>query len=143
MEHVYCIDLNRLSKIELSEIISRFNLEIDIEELSRLKNSGYNTVFLDRPSSRILFYTLNNSKRDIKIGDHIKNQLQELKPLGFGTRTVTPPIHQKCPPRRRELTKDQIITRFNEILEKIHCSGLDSISEEEHSFLTKYKNQVE
>lgn len=144
MEHIYCIDLCRLSKIELTEIVTRFCLEIDIEELSRLKNSGYNTIFLDRSNNRILFYTLNHAKREIRIGDYIKNQLSELKPLGFGTRTVNPPIHQQYSPKKeRELTKEEITTRFNKILEKIHLSGIDAISDEEHSFLNKHKNQVE
>lgn len=144
MEHIYCIDLCRLNKIELTEIVARFSLEIDIEELSRLKNSGYNTIFLDRSNNRILFYTLNHAKREIRIGDHIKNQLSELKPLGFGTRTVNPPIHQQYSPKKeRKFTKEEITTRFNEILEKIHLSGIDAISQEEHSFLAKYKNQIE
>lgn len=143
MEQVYCIDLSRLSKIELGELIHRFDLELNLEELFRLKNSGYNIVYLDRETNKMLFYTLNSCKRQVCIGDHVKNRLSELKPLGFGTRTTKPDVHIKPPLRKRNLTKEEIVVEFNNILDKIHTHGIDSITEEEHSFLTQHKNQME
>jgi len=139
---LYCIDLAKLNKIELGEIIKRFKVPLDLEELARLKNSGYNTIYIDELTNKIFFYTLNNAKKTIQIGDYLKNIMIDLKPLGFGAHLVVSE-HKSKPVIKKEYTIEEIQDEYDRILDKIHTLGINVITEEEHDFLDKYKNQFE
>lgn len=137
---LYCIDLSKLNKIELSEIQKRFKVPIDSDELFRLKLSGYNTIYIDEETNKVFFYTLNNSKKTIQVGDYLKNLMIDLKPLGFGAKVTVNEHISKMPTVTRELNEDELEGEYNRILDKIHQLGMGSITIDEANFLNKHRN---
>lgn len=106
---LYCIDLSKLNKIELESIQKRFNILINTEELYRLKMSGYNSIYIDEETNKIFFYTLNNSKMTIQVGDYLKNLMIDLKPLGFGAKVVVNEHLPKQPTIVKELSEEEVV----------------------------------
>lgn len=133
------MDLVKLSAIELSEVINRFQLPHKIDELTRLKQSGYNTLYFDNTNHQLLYYTLNNDKRTIQLSDGLINNLRDIRALGFGaTKVVTAHLPQKTETKAiKQLTQDEIEAEIDRLSTQINVHGMQSLSVEELDFIKK------
>ncbi len=152
MMKLFCIELSKLNKIELGEIVKRFQIKdpFNLDELYRLKMSGYNSVFIDEETNKMFFFTLNNAKRTIQVGDYLKNLLLEMKSLGFGARIVvnehlSNDNSKECKKSlllRENLSENEIMSEIERITSLINTVGFKNLTKDDVEFYKKYGDYI-
>lgn len=149
---LYCIELSKLNKIELGEIVTRFQIKepFNLDELYRLKMSGYSSIFIDEDTNKMFFYTLNNAKRTIQVAEFLKNTLFDMKSLGFGARMV---VNEHLPKgnckdtknsflQREDLTDEEILIEIERITSLINTVGFKNLTKDDVEFYKKYGDYI-
>lgn len=149
---LFRIELSKLNKIELGEIVKRFQIKepFHLEELYRLKMSGYNSVYIDEETNKMLFYILNNAKRTIQVADGLKNSLLDMKSLGFGARLVVNEHLSREGIKedrnslllRENLNEDEILSEIERITSLINTIGFKNLSQDDIAFYKKYGDYI-
>ena len=86
---LFCIDLSRICKIEIGELIRRYQLPFMADDLYLMKLDGYNKLYYHQETYDLIFYTLNCSKKVYEPSSKIRQKLNDIIPLGFHKPTAT------------------------------------------------------
>lgn len=149
---LFCIDLGRINKIEIGELIRRYQLPFLTDDLYLMKMDGYNKVYYHQETFELMFYSLNCSKRIFEPSAKVRRQLSEIVPLGFHKPTSTKSNHEVAKdvedknkriapkPRRQFNTKKEIENEVNRLLDLINERGYSYLSSDEKEFLKNNSN---
>lgn len=151
---LFCLDLSRINKIEIGELIRRYHLPFTDDDLYLMKMDGYNKLYYHQETFELMFYTLNCSKKVYEPSSKIRHQLNEIVPLGFQKPTSTKSNHRIADnveernrrvapkPNRQFNTHKEIENEINRLLDLINDKGYKEMSDDEKAFLKKYSNNL-
>ncbi len=93
---LYLIDVSKICQAEIVGTIKSYSLPHTVEYLFHLKMEGYNKLYFDSDTHKLVYYTLNSDKSTYRLADGVKNILIDLIALGF-----------EKPVKVKEQTKDK------------------------------------
>lgn len=149
---LFCLDLSRINKIEIGELIRRYQLPFTADDLYLMKMDGYNKLYYHQETFELMFFSLNCSKRVYEPSSKVRQQLNEIIPLGFHKPTPTKSNHQVAKnledknrsvapkPRRHFSTKKEIENEVNRLLDLINEQGYGNLTSDEKEFLKNNSN---
>lgn len=137
-DRVVCISLKSHDDAQLSAICDRYS--ISFESVSDLKSEGIHKIWIEEGSEYLIAFTTIKESDYINICENYCEFANNISMLSF-LRKVKQQSTPKIPKRRDSASAKSpsfslpVVLEVDAILDKIFKYGIDSITEEEKSFL--------
>ena len=146
-ENLLCFHLNLFNNIEqVEKMIENRNLVgLDPEVIWSCKLNGNLKVWLDKETYTIVFWTLTGDKKStLCINSMYLSELKNMKSICYDKKVRTPVVEEQ-PKMQTKSTSNINSSDLNQsilniILDKISNKGIDSLSDKERDFLSKYSD---